>query len=253
MYERPDVPKGGKYTNVIAVTVLVVIAIAVFVLVATLWRLANENTALGDKDLATAVSAATPTTETQVQLGSDIGYVPSGDTLTTVLFVVTPDNSTGKLSSLYLAVLNETQGTSTLVQIPADARLRSDSATSSLAAIYASNGSATLASTLASECGVPVSHLAVMDESGWNAFMTVASQGTSALASKATELAGGITKSDMDTVTLLDLAKRAVSAGLSSDSMAEVNTTDETDPNGASYKEMLPSDIAILAGALRQR
>ena len=57
----------------------------------------------------------------------------------------------------------------------------------------------------------------------------------------------------MDTVTLLDLAKRAVSAGLSSDSMAVVNTTDETDPNGASYKEMLPSDIAILAGALRQR
>lgn len=249
MYDRPDVPKGGAHTNVIAIVVLVVIAVAGVALVSTLWRLANKNTALGDKDLASAVSASTGSADTVAELGTSVGYVPTGDSLTTVLFVVTPDKNTGSLADLYLAVLNETKQTSQLVQVPVDARLQANGQTNSMATIYASGASASLAATISTVCGIPVSHVVVMSQSGWNAFADVAGQGASALAEQSDELVRGIVKSDLDTGGLLDLAKRALDTGLTKDAVA-IPVAENADEGGAAVKEMLPSDVAIIVGAL---
>ena len=79
MYERPDVPKDNPNRNKIAVVVLVAIALGIFILGSTLWRLANVHSALGSKDVSRAVASATVSDESAQQLAEASGLTLTGD------------------------------------------------------------------------------------------------------------------------------------------------------------------------------
>lgn len=77
-YSRPDVPQASPRRTAAAVAVLVVLAVLGAVLVWFLWQRANEDSALGDRELVASLDGAG-------EVAAAEGTVPSGDTLTNVL------------------------------------------------------------------------------------------------------------------------------------------------------------------------
>ena len=242
MYERPDVPKGGKHANLIAVIALVVIAIAAYFLVTNLWRLANEHSKLGDSKLSDAVAAAT------VEPPAAEGHVPTGADITNVLFVLVGDGDDAPLAGLKLASLNKTQGSAKLLDIPIDVVLDQEDGTTAALAYDGTSGKAAnvaaLVSGVATTGGASVSHVVVMRSDGWEELMATAQSGASALASKAQDLMGAIVRSDMAAEDLLALAQDASGAGLGS---AEVATVPLTDAHGIDSLA-----LALQVGAIAQ-
>ena len=247
MYERSDVPKVGPNSNKIAAAALVVIAVALVVLVTNLWRLANEHSKLGDADLASAVAAATVSSDAVNARAQASGVVATGNQLEVVAFVVTPDGDDATLSALYLAALNDTAGTAALVGVPVAARI--GDATTSLEAGFASKGAASLVSQLAA-AAVPVNHVVVMTETGWDEFLSVAQKGASALKSGADRLVEGITRSDMDVQTLVAVGQRAATAGVSAESLTSVAAQDLTAEDGTVYQWVDPAQLGLSVGTL---
>ena len=176
MCERPDVPKGGKHANLIAAVALLVIAVAAVALVSTLWRLANENSKLGDAALADALAA--------------------------------------------------------------------------LASVYGEDGVEGLAVALASGAGLAPDHVVVMSTAGRDAFIAVAQQGSSVLEDQASELMGGIERTDMDVAELLDIAKQALSSGISADAIEAAPTREASDDTG-SWAELDAVQLGLAVGSLR--
>lgn len=248
MYERPDVPKGGKHAKLIAIVALVIVAALVVVLVTTLWRLANEHSKLGDARLSDAVATAGVPDEALSAYAGEAGLVPTGNQVTTVLLAVVRDDDERTLSSLRLAALDETNGTARLVEIPAVARLKQDNS-QSFARTFASGGAPGIVATLTKKGSVPVTHVVVMTESGWDGFLAVAKTGASSLKSKMGELLDGIVKSDMDTSTLVSVAQQALSSGASADAMVTVPAEDVPDDTG-SHQEVDAGQIGLAVGTL---
>lgn len=247
MYERPDVPKGGPHRNLIAIIVLAVVAVALVVLVTELWRLANEHSKLGDDDLTKAVSAETVSADAISQHAAQAGVTPTNAEVETVMFSVVTGEGEDSLSALYLAVLNDTDATAKLVQVPADARVQGTS--SSLASVFAKEGASGLVSELTA-AAVPVSHVVVMTQSGWDTFMTVAEKGGTALTKSASKLLGGIVKSDMDTQQLIEVGQRAASSGVTVEGIETVATSDATAEDGTPVKQIAPADLGRAIGTL---
>lgn len=227
MYERPDVPKDNPNRNKVAAVVLLVVAVALTLLVSTLWRLANSSSALGSHEVSDALASATVQEGGAQALADAAGATVTGDEVETVLFVIVPDSSSTDLSGLYVASIDSTQGAAKLTSLAPEAQLALDSGIASLHEVYASQGLGGLAGGIASTCAVPMDHAVTMTQAGWDAFLQTAAGGSSALASHATELLGGIVSSDLDATGLLDIAKRAVSLGLSASDVASVGATED--------------------------
>ena len=227
MYERPDVPKDNPNRNKIAVVVLVAIALGIFILGSTLWRLANVHSALGSKDVSRAVASATVSDESAQQLAEASGLTLTGDDVECVLFAVVPSGDSSELVGAYLASIDATAQSAKLVSLPVSASLTKGDATATLAQLYGDGGLASLASSLSLGCSVPVSHAVVMTQDGWSAFLDAAAQGSSALKRNATKLMGGIVKSDLDATGLLDVATKALSMGVSAEDIAEAGTAED--------------------------
>ena len=250
MYERPDVPKGGKHRTAIAIAVLVAVAIGLVILVTTLWRLANERSSLGNSELSDAVASATVSADFLASYASSVGLTATGDSISTVLFAVVSDDDEESLTALRIAVLSETQGTAKLIEVPVQAHLTQDSA-SSLADLYASGGAKAIVGQFATSGQVALTHVVVMSASGWDAFMEVAHQGSSALASKTQELLAGILSSDMDTAELIDIAQRATSTGLTGADITAVPTEEVPDEAGT-HLEVDAAQLGLAIGTLAQ-
>lgn len=226
MYERPDAPKDNPNRNKIAVAVLIVVAVALALLVSNLWRLANASSALGSHEVSDALSAASVQEGGAQALADAAGATVTGDEVETVLFVVVPDASSAELSALYVASIDSTQGVARLTSLEPAAQVTYGDASASLRDAYASWGLKGLAASIAATAAIPVDHAVTMTQAGWDAFMQAAAGGSSALASHATELLGGIVSSDLDASGLLDIAKQALSLGLSASDIASVGATD---------------------------
>lgn len=239
MYERPDVPKQNPNRNKIAIAVLVVVAVGLMVLVSTLWRLANTSSALGSHEVEDALAAATSSQDAAQALADASGATPTGDEVETVLFVVVPNTSSSDLASLYLASIDSTQGAAKLISVDPGAQVAADAGAVTLHDAYASQGLEGLASTLATACAVPVDHAVTMTQTGWDAFMQAAVGGSSALASHASELLGGIVSSDLDAGGLLDIAKRALSLGLSASDVTEAPAAEDGTLDGAGLARLV--------------
>lgn len=250
MYERPDVPKDSPHRNLIAVIVLVVVIVAIGMLVTTLWDLANANSVLGSNDLGSAVESTIPAEESIWDQAEATGLTATGDEIETVLFAVAADDSEGSLATAYLAVLNNTQGTVKLLQFTSDEWIQAGEENLSVADWYVQKGAAGLASAISGSAVVPVSHIVVMTQDGWDSFMTIASKGSSALQSQSRKLIKGITQTDMDAMELVDIAQRAVANGASSNSIAGVATNEVTDDEGATRSQVDSAQLALAVGTL---
>ena len=249
MYERPDVPKDSPHRNLIAVIVLVVVVVAIGVLVTTLWDLANANSVLGSSDLGSAVESTIPAEESIWDQAEAAGLTATGDEIETVLFAVASDDE-GALATAYLAVLNNTQGTAKLLQFTSDEWIQAGEENLSVADWYAQKGAAGLASAISGSAVVPVSHIVVMTQDGWDSFMSIASKGSSALQSQSRKLSKGITQTEMDAMELVDIAQRAVTNGASSDSIAGVAANEVTDEEGTTHLQVDPAQLALAVGTL---
>ena len=250
MYERPDVPKDSPHRNLIAVIVLVVVIVAIGVLVTTLWDLANANSVLGSNDLGSAVESTIPAEESIWDQAEATGLTATGDEIETVLFAVASDDSEGSLATAYLAVLNNTQGTAKLLQFAPDEWIQAGEENLPVADWYAQKGAAGLASAISGSAVVPVSHIVVMTQGGWDSFMSIASKGSSALQSQSRKLIKGITQTDMDAMELVDIAQRAVTNGASSDSIAGVAANEVTDEEGTTRLQVDSAQLALAVGTL---
>lgn len=227
MYDRPDVPKLSRNRNAIAAAVIAAVFVVLAILVSNLWRLANEHSKLGSSKLGDAIAAATVAPEVVAQVAEASGTTPSEDTIETVAFLVTADDDEKTLKGLNVAAINDTQETAVLVSVPVESRV--GTATATLASAYASSGAKGVALQLAGGA-VPVSHIVVMTETGWGAFMETAEKGSSALRRSASKLLDGITLSDLDASGLLDVGQRAAKAGVSADSIVSLEPTEVIDP-----------------------
>lgn len=226
MYERPDVPKDNPNRNKIAVVVIMLVAVGLFVLGSTLWRLANVHSALGSGEVERALAAATVSDEAAQQLADAAGATRTGDDVECVLFAIVASKDSSELSGLCVASIDGTQGTARLIRLRTDALVAGDTS-SSLAQLYADKGLAGLASALASASSVPMDHAVIMTQEGWDTFLEVAAQGSSALKRSATKLMDGIVKSDLDAAGLLDVAQRALSMGVSADDITDAGVADD--------------------------
>ncbi len=227
MYERPDVPKDNPNRNKIAVVVIMLVAVGLFVLGSTLWRLANVHSALGSGEVERALAAATVSDEAAQQLADAAGATRTGDDVECVLFAIVASKDSSELSGLCVASIDGTQGTARLIRLRTDALVAAGDASSSLGQLYADKGLAGLASALASASSVPMDHAVIMTQEGWDTFLEVAAQGSSALKRSATKLMDGIVKSDLDAAGLLDVAQRALSMGVSADDITDAGVADD--------------------------
>ena len=250
MYERPDVPKDNPHRNLIALIVLAVVAVAMAMLVSSLWKLANTNSAMGSKTLAKAVKSTKPSSDTIGAYAEATGLTATGAGVETVLFVITPDSSDESASAVYLAVMNETEGSTKLVQFQNDAWVQAGDENYTVTDWYAQQGASGLASAISACAAVPVNHIVVMQESGWNSLMTVAKEGTSSLASKSTELVEAIEETDMDVSDLVDVAQKAISAGASVDEIETVAMSETSDDAGNTRMQVDATQLAVTVGTL---
>lgn len=250
MYTRSDDPKDHPHRNLIALGVLLLIAALGAGLVVVCWNLAQEHSKLGNSEVSEAIQTAS-TAQSIDDIAAERGLSATGDSVTTVMFVVVSggENSTKTLSGLNFAVLNETQNFAKLLEIPIDSYISGNGATETFAGWYSAGGIESLAMRIASS-GVPVNHIVVMSDSGWESFMTVASEGSSALQSNATELLEGIEQSDMDITALVNIMSKAIEAGLSTSSIEAVPTVENTDDNGNTSVSLDSGQIPILAGTM---
>lgn len=239
MYERPDVPKDNPHRNVIAAIVLAVIAVSAVVLVIVLWNLAQQHSKLGDTRLTNAVERAAT-----VALPQQEGVRPTGDSVTTTLVaMLSDDESSDDIVALRLASLDTTKGTSMLVDVPLDVTLGGKTVADAFA-----KGTDKLVSEFAKSAGLPVAHVVVVRQGTWDALVATAAKGTSALVKAAPDLMGGVVRSDMGAQDLLDLAKNAAKSKLGSTQQVTVPTT--TNDAGATVID--PVQLGLLVGTLAQ-
>lgn len=250
MYERPDVPKDSPHRNLIAVIVLAVVAVAVTMLVSSLWKLANTNSAMGSKTLAAAVKGTKPSSDTISAYAEATGLTATGDEIETVLFAITSDSSEESASAVYLAIMNETAGSTRLVQFQNDAWVQAGEQNYTVTDWYAQQGASGLASAISSCAAVPVSHIVVMKESGWGSLMAVAQEGSSALSSKSSELVEAIEETDMDVNGLVEVAQKAISAGASADVIDTVAMSEVSDDAGNTRMQVDAAQLAVAVGTL---
>lgn len=250
MYTRSDDPKDLPHKNLIALVVLLVIGVLGALLVMFCWNLAQHNSRMGSSDIAEALQTAAGASSVE-DIAAERGLSATGDSVTTVMFAIMGEGEDGseQLAALNLAVLNETQGFAKLLQIPVDASVTGKGITETFAGWYSAGGVESLAMRIAS-AGVPVNHIVVMTAAGWESFMTVASQGSSALTSNAADLLKSIEESDMDITALIDIMTRAMAAGLSSESFETIGTSEVTTEAGGTLYMIDETQIATAAGTM---
>ena len=206
-FERSDVPTASRGRTAGAIVALVLVALLGFLLVRFLWEHAQEDSTMGDAELASALDeAADPERETDL--------ARSDDEFENVLFLIVSDASASspELASARLACLDVTAGRGFLVSLPQGMRLASGEGT--LAELVASQGEAAAVGAVADACGLPVSHVVVVDQAGYDAIFEVAASGTQDLVGAASELLSSM-RTDMGPGDLVSLAETLQGIGIS--------------------------------------
>lgn len=248
MYERPDVPKDSPHRNLIAIVILAVVAVAVGMLVSSLWTLANTNSAMGSEELAKVVKETDPSSDTIGAFAEATGLTSTGDDIETTLFVVTPDGASA--AAVYLYVANETQASSRLMQLANDAWLQAGEENYTVADWYANQGAKGLAGAISSAAAVPVSHVVIMSETGWSSLVSIVSEGTASVSSNSAELIESIQSTDMDVTDLVDLAEKAINSAASVEAVEGVPTYEASDEAGNVWQQVDCAQLAVMVGTL---
>ena len=198
-FERSDVPTKSRGRTVGAIVALLVVAAMCAVVVGVLWHFAQQGSTVGDTSLAAAVSDADAAE-------APAGYARSGDEFENVLFLIVDDPSSSNpgLRSARLACLNTTAQLGYLVDLPIDVAMGQGGET--LAQTVASEGSAAGVTAVSQASGMPVNHVIVISQAGFDSLLSMAASGASDLMGAASELLGSMV-TDMDAFGLVSLAE----------------------------------------------
>lgn len=221
-FDRTDVPRDSPYKNVIGAIVCVVVFAAVALAVYLVWNRVRLESRLGDADLSSAVKA-------QDEAVAPAGYVASSDELETTL-LLTADSlepAGAALQSARVLVVNKTQGTAALANIPLEAKVVRDSEPSTLAELFSSAGSAACVEPLASACGLSFDHVVVATGDVIEEAAALAGSGTTNLVRSASGLLSKM-RTDLDAAGLLAMAESLSSVGTANLSQVDAVLVPET-------------------------
>lgn len=209
-FDRTDVPRVGPYTNIIGAVVCVVVFVAVAVIVALVWNRVSLESRLGDTGLSDALDEQASAT---VPEG---GYVASTDEIECVLLLTADslDTTGAALSSAQILSINSTQGTATLVNVPAEATLTSGDTTATLGELFTSQGYAACVAPLASAANVHFSHVILATGDVISDAASLAGMDATSLVRSASDLLSRL-RTDLDASGLLALAETLSGIGVS--------------------------------------
>lgn len=244
-FERTDVPTPGPYTNVIGVVVLVVVAVALFVVVGRVADRVGKETRLEDADLSKQVGKQSSMVVTDEQ------YSISQDAFTKVLFLTVGDASDMKkgtqVTQAQVLLLHEkpvqaedgsetTQTVASLATLPLDAKIGSGDDAATLADYCASHGPAACVVPLNAASNIKFTHVVVASEDVLEQVMALAGTDPSKFIKESTALLMKL-RTDMTTAELVDLGTRAAGVGAENfnrvDAPLAVETTQADDGSTA--------------------
>ena len=235
-FERTDVPTPGPYTNIIGVAVLVVVAVALFVVVGRVADRVGKETRLEDADLSKQVSKQSSMVVTDDQ------YSISQDAFTKVLFLTVADASDMKkgaqVTQAQVLLLHEkpvqaedgsetTQTLVSLATLPLDAKIGSGDDAATLADYCAAHGSAACVVPLNAASNIKFTHVVVASEDVLEQVMALAGSDPSQFIKESTALLMKL-RTDMTPAELVDLGTRATGVGAENFNRVDASLVAET-------------------------
>ena len=220
-FERTDVPTPGPYTNVIGVAVLVVVAVALFVVVGRVADRVGKETRLEDADLSKQVGKQSSMVVTDDQ------YSISQDAFTKVLFLTVADASDmekgTQVTQAQVLLLHEkpvqaedgsetTQTVASLATLPLDAKIGSGDDAATLAEYCAAHGPTACVVPLNAASNIKFTHVVVASEDVLEQVMALSGSDPSKFIKESTTLLMKL-RTDMTPAELVDVGTRATGVG----------------------------------------
>ena len=228
-FERTDVPRGGRHTNLIGAIVCVAVLALAAGAVAFAWNRASLESRMGDTALGDALSALG---RYGVEAPAE-GYVETGDAVSCTLLLTADslDAQGATLTGARILAVNETQGTAVLVSLPTDLALTVDDQQTTLAELFSSEGYAACVTPLGRAAGVRFDHAILATGDVLEQAAQLAGSSAADLVRSASGFLSQI-RTDMDAAALLSFAEGLASIGTAnlttSDApLAAETTTDE--------------------------
>lgn len=233
--------ESAHYTRVlIAIFVpIVVFAIAM----PLLWNFSQQST--------TQDAGFLDYTLTSDQIGSlaeAAGYEATSDEVTSILILVTSDNT---LDAANIVVLNNTQKFAKLLEIDPSAQVTVDGNTQVLSSYYTDSASESIAAAIAQAGIISIDHTVEMDNQSWSVFLEAVNQGSNDISVDLEQLLSGIKANDMSVRTLREAFSQAVDYGFSAASIVQIPTVQATDGTGNSYLRLDQTQIGLEAGTIK--
>lgn len=217
--------------------VLLFIPVLLLVIAAPLlWNLSQRQ-----EDTSSSVLHYALTNDEIASLATDAGYSATGDKVTSVLLVVTPEGEI-QLSQVALITVDDTQSAAKLLEIDSSVQVACDGQTETLATTYQSSGAQGVAHVVAYAGMLSVDNIVEMDASSWDIISSAVAAGSDSLAVDISQLLEGIKENDMSVSTMREVLTRALKYGFSAESIAQIPST-----GGA----LDAAQIGILAGSIK--
>lgn len=222
MFDRTDVPRDSPHRNVVGALVCVAVFAAVALMVYLVWDRVRLESSLGDTDLSRAVKAqSTPK--------APAGYAPTADEVETLLLLTTDslDTTGATLQSARVLVLNKTQGTAALANVPTEAKVTRENEPSTLAGLFASSGPAACVKSLSAACGLGFGHVVVATDDIVEEAVSLAGADAASLVRSASGLLSKM-RTDLDAAGLVALAETLSSVGVANLTQVDAVMVPET-------------------------
>ncbi len=223
-FERTDVPRESPYSTFIGIGVLVVVFAVLAIVVYTVWGRVQTETRLGDLDLSDVI-------DDQASLSIPDGYTTTSDDLTRVLFLTVSDiskaDAPATLTQAQILVVNNTQGTATLANIPTNVKIVVNEAGFSLSDYCAQAGAMACVQPLSKAAGLKFTHVVVSTEDVIADVAALNGSDKSTLVKSASELLGKM-RTDFKADEIITFAKNLSAIGLDNCTRFDAVTTAET-------------------------
>ncbi len=223
-FERTDVPRESPYSTFIGIGVLVVVFAAVAIIVSTVWGRVQTETRLGDLDLSDTISD-------QASLSIPDGYSTTSDDLTRVLFLTVSDvskaDSPSTLKAAQILVVNNTQGTATLANVPTNVKIVVNEVGFSLSDYCAQAGAMACVQPLSKAAGLKFTHVVLATEDVMSSIAALKGADKSTLVNTAGELLSKM-RTDFKADEIIAFAEKLQNVGLDNIARFDAVTTAET-------------------------
>ncbi|MGN0071617.1 MAG: hypothetical protein ACI361_07255 [Atopobiaceae bacterium] len=200
-FERIDVPRPSHTRTVVSAVVVVVVFVALFITLSTLWNKADSYSTYNDSTLEDAV-------DSQETPAAVAGATKSADDFTTSLFLTTDDS--GTLVDARVVAVDETAGTLVVAELPLDLSVTTEAGTLTLSTLIQQSGGAACVVPVSTATGIAYDHVFVCQESFWTALTAYSESGSD---SALTDMRKGAT-SDLSNRKVDDYYKELAAADI---------------------------------------